>query len=231
MPQPVRFENERFLKAFRERVARSKSALPVVVNRAAYQVAKEAVDEVERADRTKIEALGVAAYRVLTKATKNNPARFLKKAKIVYGNAAQIRMGAIYAAKLREKGINPKNILPDDFQRAVQRALAGRLKSIGFVASGLVPVLKKLAARIGVPAYRPAQAQQSGTPKGDATPAVAGWKCSASFEVSSGLNVKSPESRARVRGNLEKAISLGYSKTADEWEKYAAEELNKVWKS
>ncbi len=179
----------------------------------------------------------MSAYQVLKLGKKDKATGklvgggLLKRQKIIYGALETMRMTAIYAAALRKKGIDPKSIPVGEFQTRVRRALGGRLKSVGFVASAFVPVLRKLGAKLGISPYRPAQANASGKPKGNATPAVDGWNCKGTFEVSAGLNVESPESRARVRGVLENAIAAGFNAKSSEMEHYAAKELNKVWQS
>lgn len=227
----VRIDMTKFQRDFRARVARSKQSLPVITNHTAYDIAKVAIDATKRADRQDVEALGVVAYRVLTKATKNKSARLLKTRKIIYGAIEQMRMTAIYAAMLRKRGIDPKSIPAGEFETRVRKALAGRLKSIGFLASSFVPVLRKFAAKLNVTPYVSRfVAPTRGKPKGNARPATDGWKVRAEFEVSAGMNVENMQSRERVAGILSDAISEGFERKSQDWKQHAERELNQVWR-
>lgn len=215
-----KFDATEFQKQFRERVARSKRTLPEICNHTAYIIAGIAFKRMKKAHRSEIEKLGVAGYRVFAKSGKR-----LKNRKILYNTAGPMR--SIYVAGLRAKGIDPRSMKPGEISANVIKALSARLKSIGFLAVGLLPIIKKFAYATGNKPEAGGDVKQKGRAKGSATVAKDGWAPTAQFEHGS-LTTKGQTSAASSRAveYASDAIGRAFDEQAREWESYAAKKLN-----
>ena len=228
MSVSITFDITRFQKDFEERVARSESALPVVTNRVALDVNKIALQKTQKADRAKIEQLGVSGYQFASK----RGGKLLKRRKILYGDTDTIRMRFIYIAQLRRAGINPESIAPGEMEKQIKRALGRRLSAISYMSSRFVPVLRKLMSELHASDAGVALKTAGGPSKSTVTVAVPGWSPSCAFSIIAEAHKDEPVAgQARMVAVMKKGMEDGFNGAADNMEKYVSEQLNKVWKS
>jgi hypothetical protein len=133
-------------------------------------------------------ALGLQAYHPMGKRGKP-----LKRTAYALTPGQGNRFRAIYAARLRANGINPKRLSAAEFARSAQRGLTGRLQAIGFLASGWLPAIKAFMRATGMKGRNegmPSDGRQRGRAKGSGTPAKGGdFKPEAILENSVGREI------------------------------------------
>lgn len=146
-------ELKAFNDAFRARVARSTSSLHHNTNRTAFLIAKRAIELTPIADRPKIEALGISAYRVFSaprklKSGAVKPGKRLKRPKAIFsygGRARDIWVGG-YVNSHGDIPPELKNATSAKAAEAKIRALINsRLRRRGFLKSGLLPAYVNFA--------------------------------------------------------------------------------------
>jgi hypothetical protein len=213
-----------FNRDFRARVARSKQALPVITNRVAFMVAKAGFDAVQKAERSKIEQLGVIGYKL----SKDRKTGKLKKGGKVFATGEGIsRATNIFIAELRKRGYDPRKIQPGQMQKLVQAWINERLRAVGSLKAAFIPVVKKLFSVLnesqslsyhGIAAF--------GRARGHAELAKEGWKPACKFDVAGGG--KNDANIEQVEQYLTDALDAGFAAAMKDFETYAAKELNPI---
>jgi hypothetical protein len=174
-PVSVRFSMREFDAALRKYVMLSKTAIPDIVNRKAFFIARGACRITPKADLKEIKtALG----RMVTHKDKTRTL-YLKIARKVDAPLAAV----IINKRRGEKGL--PGLYGAMMTDAIESMLAARSRSIAFLKSGWLPAIRTLQgfvkSRFGAPTLD-RSAKQIGTPKGKGIPARNGWNVKAVIE-------------------------------------------------
>lgn len=218
----IDFDMDSFQRDFEARMLRSSKSLSVNINRTMNDAVSKAIRNTRMADRPAIEALGV------TYITTGKSGKTLKKPKAQYNPTT--RFQAIFAARLRRTGVNPRKMGAAAFKQAAAKALAARMRGIGYLRSGWFAA-GRLFARATGRAFDPGGAASHGKAKGAGKLAEEGWSPFAEMETWAALNDKgqSGESKARVKSTLEGALAKAFSEIQADWTRHTEDELQRVW--
>lgn len=146
----------------------SKQAAGDTLNRKALYIARGAMDRTKRASRADIESLGLVTLSIRQRVTSKGKTRNVRKFDFQKETAI-----ANYAGALKRHG---KNLRQFDSREAIEKAarkwISSKLKHIGFLASGWIRPVRRLAALVKDAPFKPfTDARQYGLPKGYAIPA------------------------------------------------------------
>lgn len=142
MANETKLDVREFQRALVEYIPTTKKSLAQICNERALNIAARAIPPTPKAEKQKIEALGVVGYTVLSKKGTR-----LKRAKAILSVGG--RMRDIYVARMIKRGENPKDLTAKEIADRVKRALGARLRSIGFIKSGWLPAMKRLGIAAG----------------------------------------------------------------------------------
>lgn len=190
-----------FQRDLRRLAATTSRTLPEFLNSRGYTIARRAMDATRRASRTAIEALGVAAYRLI----RSRKTGLLRRGRPIYEPHA--RALAIVASRERARG-RLENLPQAELRARAEKLIGARLRSIAFLASGWIPALRKLD-RYGAKGIA-TDARQKGSPKGRAIRAVNGWNPFVQIE-----NNATPEGGNRGPAEAEMTAALRTSMAAE----------------
>jgi hypothetical protein len=167
----VSIDASRLEKLLPEYLKLSQQVAADALNRKALYIARGAMDNTRRADRNAIEKLGLVTREFRQRITSKGRVRQVRK----FDFQASIAV-ANYAGALKRAGKNLRQLPSRSaVEKAARRWIARKLTSIGFVASGWIAPVRKLAARVGGGQFTPFKdARQYGAPKGYAIPAEQG---------------------------------------------------------
>ena len=226
MPVTIKTDFDAFNRDFRDRVARSKSSLAVITNRTALAVVKKAFDVMKLAERGKVEQLGVIGNRLV----KDKKSGKLKKGRNIFATGEGLLRGTnIFIAELRRRGIDPKKIPAGKMEKFVQAWIGQRLKAIGSLKVGCIPVMKKLFSTLsesqslsykGISSFGPA--------RGHVDIAREGWSPKVLFDIAGGSRSRDDANIANVERYMGEALDAGFAAVMKDWESYAEKELNPI---
>lgn len=214
----IQFDSSAFRAEFKKRVQRSKRSLAEVTNEVAFQILRAAMRRTPKADRSKIESLGIS-YQTMNKAG----TRALKRARAVISPTTRFKL--IYLKSLWRAGTSPRLLFANAaaLDGVMKKKLARRSSSVGFVASGWVPAMRGLLRKIHGQSLSGADAKSFPATQGHAIPASdASWNPEAIIENATGMNApgQSSASQARVENELTEAWQRGVNDVTAEMSAY-----------
>ena len=212
---------EEFNRQLKLRIARSKSSFAECVNKVAWGISRRALMLTRRARKEQILALGMDMRTV------SRSGKALKRPRYTLSKGAN-RFRAMYAARLRKKGIDPRQV--SDFESRVKRALSARLRAIGFLASGWISATKILGKAARLPYYQDPEARQKGVAKGAATPAQPAINPVAIIANSAGLSgmIQGTKDQGKVLNILKAGLEQAFRNETADLRKHAQEAVKKA---
>lgn len=171
---------------------------PEILNTKGYFIARATTRETGKADAFRIRAQLGQTVRVnyLTKKGKVSVRRVLT---LPQGTQHEAPLAALIINARRGRAGEP-GLAGKPMDRAIRQLIGARIRSVSFIKAGWIPAIKKfapLAAKGGAPAMD-TSAREFGRPKGDATPAKAGWNIHATLLNLAFGNRTSNRSRSRA---------------------------------
>lgn len=155
----MNWDQSQFDAALTEELKHTKRTVAEALNQHAYYIARQALWHTKKADRATIQSQLTARPQ--------------------YAEADTLAE-AILIARYRARGGWPAS--GADFERAIQKLIAARLRSVAFLKSGWIPairILESFAASKSGAAPRDSEAKVYGQEKGAAYPAVEGEQMTA----------------------------------------------------
>lgn len=223
----VRVDTRELNEALRRYSEVSRRTLPEICNKKALFISRRALWATHKTDPESIRSdLGrlVPATR-LTKTGKTIATKKLELARgSAQGNENAPLAALILHAQLGMKGRPEESPFKGKslsagraaMTKAIRKFIAARLRSIAYLASGWLPAIKTLSAIVtdkrGQP-YIGSSVKQVGRPKGEATPALEGWRPVATISNEAGFT----DEQARAMGVFgEPALAQAFEEeTAD----------------
>ncbi len=155
--------------AVREVLSVTKKGITETLNTQSFYVTRGAGRDTRKADRSKIEALGVVGYKL----SKSKTTGTIKRGKAIIGkNSAAAN---IVAARMKKANVEIKS--RDQIEKAARSLIGKRLKAIGTQAAGWLGMIRTFGKAIG----QPSSGGKNVKGKGHAKPARDGWSPSAEF--------------------------------------------------
>ena len=256
----VQFHYDEFMSDFKRYVSMSQRELPVICNSRAYHIALKAINYTKRMPLSALEPFdrGEAVKKVQLRArsekvmnviswTKRTGGKRvmtirLKKKKFITRaknkttkfHKVSPEFRRIFVSRLRKKGVNPRSLGGGDggeFELRASKSLQGRKASAAFLASGWVPVIKKLASVVpdrGQGIY--SGVKVTGKAKGYALAAKSGWNPVAIIVNSSmgPTKFQSAGSSGRVDGFIKSGLEEAFANEKQEMIRHMSEKMNKV---
>jgi hypothetical protein len=220
----VTFDTKEFTKTFRAKVAQSSRSLTDNVNGAALSIMRHALLKTRRADKAAIEALGVI-YQ-----THGKRGKLLKKRRGIY--APTIRFIGIFLGNLKKLGLSGRSF-PNRaaLEAAAKKALAKRMSSIGFLASGWLPAARVLARALKE-RFDTGGIRQRGKDRGRGVAAKPGvWNPTAIMANSSfQTRNQSGESRERANAFIQSGLKEAFVAEIAKMRQHIIDKLNGVWR-
>lgn len=219
-----KFDTSEFRREFRARVLRSKRTLAEVTNEVTFQILREAYRRTPKADRSKIESLGIT-YQTMNKAG----TKALKRKKGIYRPTTAFKL--ITLKGLWKWGPKPRTFPSaaaiDEFTR---KKLAKRNSSVGLVASGFVPAMRAMIRKLGGKSLTGGEARVFKGTKGKGRPAEEGWNPFAEIEHATGMSIphQSSASQARVSKEVEDAWVGAVDVVTEEMATHVARQVEKA---
>lgn len=190
MPPAITFKvrDNQFRDALRRYVRVSKSAIPDIVNRKAFFIARRAVIETPTASKMLMDEELGRVFRRKGKLSVRWEAAGAGKWGLRHFKSGDARLEAPLAALIINARRGRKS-LPGLFGEAMKQAMAiliaARRKSRAYLKSGWIPAIKRLEqavkSRRGAPRME-SSPRQVGQPKGSAIPATNGFRVRAVIE-------------------------------------------------
>ncbi len=201
MSTGIQFDSRAFREEFRKRVLRSKKTLAEIVNEVTFQILRRAWKLTPKADRSAIEALGIT-YRTMNK----KGTKLLKKRKAIIQPTTAFKLIALKA--MWRFGPKPRSFASAaDLNAAIAKKLGRRSSSVGFIASGWVPAMRRIIMAIHGRSLTGGGLKTFSKTRGGAKPAVESFNPFAEIENATGMNApnQTATSQSRVYRSLEKA--------------------------
>lgn len=166
----LKVENGEFNQILDQYIAVSKKALPVILNTKAFHVARKACWRTKRASKEDIKRF-MSKLVTVTSERRVNPETGRKK-KFKNYNFSQSKQGVPELALLINSNrgdAGKKGLYGPAMRKAMERELARRMSSIGFLASGWIHAIRGLDPKAEEKARSMAirGVKQYGVPKGD----------------------------------------------------------------
>lgn len=221
------WDQKQFNDAVTKMLARTSRPISEATNQTLANVAGRTINYVKKADKEKItRQLGEIGREVEIYKTKKGKLRVKRGARMyaqMNNKTGAVRAVLIINARRARAGKKP--LTGPEMERAIRAMVGARKRSVGFIASGLIPGYRKLLSGVSKP-FKLAQLQGisvRGKNKGDASPAKPAsgvFKCEASFVTTT--------KAANRQGN--EPLRRAMQDERQEIERHLAEKLNPVIK-
>lgn len=182
MASDFEWQQRVFNETLRRYLPKTSRTLPDALNTKSFFIGRRSVIETPRADKSEILALRERA--VIGTGTRNGKAITIRE------SVSQTRAARIIQARQAKEGKDP--LKGRELSEEVRKFLGARLRSRAYLASGWLPGIRIMEMAVD-PKYRRGAprndrtAAVSGRPKGGATPARPGFRCTAIIENSIGI--------------------------------------------
>jgi hypothetical protein len=215
-----------FQATLRQAIAASSRTITQVILSHAYQVMRHTINSTRRADRSDIEALGVVGYEVQLK--KRGKGYRMKGGQIKRGAAIledRSRARAIVVSKLRASG-KLKGSSTEDILKRSRMLITSKIKSIGYLAAGWLPAMRRIASRAGIPFRRTGEVLTWGKPIGSVEFNLESWSPSITC-----VNANPDMNQPRAYGFAEQGLMIGIQKETAEMKRHLASKIAKEFTS
>lgn len=131
----LEFDTKQFERTLRRYLASTSKDVATALNTKAYELAWHTERNTKRASRAEIEQLGIVGHKL----RKDRKTGRLKKGAAIHERNSRAR--AIVVGKRRKAGQELNN---REITKEARQLVTGRLRAIGYLASGWIPAIKKL---------------------------------------------------------------------------------------